>query len=144
MARAIPRALGIIPSHCTAQMCAGSRECVRLPVHIFPDGKFLLSALDHATLTNWDSFDVRDARLSVAALVEALWRPTRWIKDRRPRIGLAANLVGQSLTAKARYLKKRRHASSNMAPIKSRSCSRRTWPVSFAPVACAMENHGKP
>ena len=90
MARAIPRALGIIPSHCTAQMCAGSRECVRLPVHIFPDGKFLLSALDHATLTNWDSFDVRDARLSVAALVEALWRPTRWIKDRRPRIGLAA------------------------------------------------------
>jgi hypothetical protein len=75
-------------------MCAGSRECVRLPVHIFPDGKFLLSALDHAALTNWDSFDIRDARLSVAALVEALWRPTRWIKDRRPRIGLAANLVG--------------------------------------------------
>ena len=81
MARAIPRAFGIIPRHCTAQMCAGSRECVSLPVHIFPDGKFLLSALDHATLTNWDSFDVRDARLSVGALIKALWRPTSRIKD---------------------------------------------------------------
>src|SRR5262245_54241848 len=94
MAWAIPCALGIIPGHCTAQMRTRSRERVRLAVHIFPDGKFLFPALDHATAAGRDGFYVRDARLSVAALVEALRRFARWIIDRRPRIALAENLIG--------------------------------------------------
>ena len=84
MAWAIPCALGIIPSHGTAQMCASRRERVGLAVHIFPNGKFLLSTFDHAALAGRDGFDVRDARMRVAALIEALGRATRWIIYRRP------------------------------------------------------------
>ena len=84
VARAVPRALGVVPGHGAALMRTNRGEEVEIPLIVSAHGDLLLAPDDDAALASLDFIHAAHDRLRVAVLVKVLGKGAGWIIELLP------------------------------------------------------------